>query len=321
VKRRAFNASLAATSAWPWVGKAQTAGRVYRIGVLRPTAPDEPTGIINALRREGYVLGTNLALEHRYASGELSRLPQLMQELVSTKPDVIMAVGIAAARVAIDANTSIPILLFGNFDPVARGLVSSLARPGGNATAVLITSQETLAHKKLEILKEAVPQTQRIAMLVPDDPNFGGQVNEVLEAVKLLGAELVPVTVKGGAYEEAFAKIATSRPNSLLVGAHTYFVRDRKVVIELAERYRLPAMYEWPDQVRDGGLMAYGANLSEIYQQIALYMDTILEGAKAGELPVVMPTRLYLALNLRAARAISFSFPPFLLARADELIE
>ena len=321
MKRRAFNASFAVASVWPFRGGAQTGERIYRVAVLRPTAADDPTWIVSALRREGYVVGSNLVLEHRYAAGELSRLPQLMQELVNTKPDAVLAVGLPAIRAAIDARSTIPIIMFGNLDPVALGLVPNLARPGSNMTGVLITSQGTLAHKKLELLKEAVPKTRRIAMLIPDDPSIGMQVKEVQEAATLLGVDVVITSVQGDGYEEAFSKIAAGRPDALFLAAHTYFVRDRKVIIELAARYRLPAMYEWPDQVREGGLMAYGANLSEIFQQIANYIDKILKGAKAGDLPVVMPAKFYLALNLRTARAIGLSFPPFLLARADELIE
>jgi putative ABC transport system substrate-binding protein len=321
VKRRAFNASFAVASVWPQGGGAQTGERIYRVAVLRPTARDDPTWIVSALRREGYVVGSNLVLEHRYAAGELSRLPQLMQELVNTKPDVLLAVGLPAIRAAIDARSTIPLIMFGNLDPVALGLVPNLARPSGNMTGVLITSQGTLAHKKLELLKEAVPQTRRIAMLIPDDPSIGMQVKEVQEAATLLGVDVVTTSVQGDGYEEAFSKIVAGRPDALFLAAHTYFVRDRKVIIDLAARYRLPAMYEWPDQVREGGLMAYGANLSEIFQQIANYIDKILKGARAGDLPVVMPAKFYLALNLRTARAIGLSFPPFLLARADELIE
>jgi ABC-type uncharacterized transport system substrate-binding protein len=321
VKRRAFNASFAAASAWPLVGKAQTGGRVYRVGVLRPTPPEEQTRLVDALRSEGYVLGKNLVLEQRFASGDLSRLPDLMQELVNTRPDVVLVVGLAAARAAIDSRTTIPIVMFNNLDPVTLGLVPSLARPGGNLTGVLIAPHGTLASKRLELLKEAVPQARRIAVLVPDDPNIAAQVKEVQEAATLLGVELVVVSVQGSDYEQAFAKIAASGAGAIFLAAHSSFFRDRRLTFELAERHRLPAIYEWPDQVREGGLMAYGANLSEIYEQIADYIDRILKGSKPADLPVVMPSKLYLALNLRAARAIGFAFPHILLAKADELIE
>lgn len=242
---------------------------------------------------------------------------------MNTRPDVILVVGLAAARVVIDARTSIPVIMFNNVDPVKLGLVPSLARPGGTLTGVLITSQGTLASKKLELLREAVPQTQRIALLVPDDPNpnVEGQVKEVREAAALLHIELPVVLVQGTGYDDAFTKVVASGSGALFVAAHTFFFRDRSRIVELAERHRLPTMYEWPDQVREGGLMAYGPNLSEIYEQIADYIDRILKGTKAGDLPIVMPSKLYLALNLRAARAIGFTFPSFLLAKADELIE
>jgi len=321
VKRRTFGIGLTCLSGWPLAATAQPAGRVHRVGVLRPTALDDTTQFIDALRSEGYELGKNLLLEQRFAGGDVSRLPGLAQDLVSARPDVILSVGLTATRAIIDSGTTIPIVMFGNLDPVASGLVASLARPGGNLTGVLITSQGTLAPKKLELLKEAVPHARRVAMLVPDDPAVATQVREVHEAAAQLALELVVVSAQGGDYEEAFANIVSARAGAIFLAAHTYFVRDRRRIIELAERHRLPAIYEWPYQVREGGLMAYGASLSTMYQQIADYIDRILRGTKAGDLPIVMPSKLYLALNLRTASAIGFTFPPFVLARADELIE
>lgn len=321
MKRRTFGIGLTGLSGWPLAAAAQPVGRVHRVGVLRPTAPDDPAQLIEALRSVGYELGKNLLLEQRFAGGDLSRLPGLAGDLVNARPDVILAVGLAANRAIVDSGTTIPVVMFANIDPVASGLVANVAHPGGNLTGVLITSQGTLAPKKLELLKEAVPQARRVAMLAPDDSAIAAQVREVQEAAALLTLELIVVTVKGGDYEEAFANIVTTRAEAIFLAAHSYFVRDRRRIIDLAERHRLPAMYEWPDQVRDGGLMAYGANLSTMYQQIANYIDRILRGTKAGDLPIVMPSKLHLALNLRTAKAIDFTFPPFVLARADELIE
>jgi putative ABC transport system substrate-binding protein len=321
VRRRTFSAASAAALAWPIVAKAQSAGRVYRVAVLRPSTPEESTRLVEALRGEGYVQGKNLVIDNRWASGNLSLLPSLMQELVNARPDVVLAVGQAAVRAAIEARSTIPIIMFANLDPVALGLVPNLARPGGDVTGVLISSEGTFAGKKLELLKEAVPHSRRIALLIPDDPGIERQVKEVQDAATALDVDLVVAQVQESRYEEVFGTIAANRAGALFVAGHNYFFRDRKPIIELAERYRLPAMYEWPDQVREGGLMAYGANQAVMFEQIADYMDRIFKGTKVGDLPFVMPTKLHLALNLRTAKAIGYAFPPSLLARADELVE
>lgn len=326
MKRRAFGISSGAALAfpglvWPLVGKAQPAGHVHRVGVLRPTLPDDPSRLFEALSAVGYQQGRNLDLVHRYADGAFSQLPTLARELVRWRPEVIVAVGAAATLAVQGATSTIPIVMFGNFDPVALGVVPSLARPGGNTTGLLISSEGTFAAKKLELLREAVPQGRRIAMLVPDDPGILRQVQEVQNVASSLGVELMVTEVKGGQYEAAFTTITAARPAALLVAAHTFFVTDRKKIIELAAQNRLPAMYEWSDQVREGGLMSYGASLHDLYQRIAAYVDRILKGARPGDLPVELPDRLELAINLKTAREIGLQLPQSLLSRASELIE
>jgi putative tryptophan/tyrosine transport system substrate-binding protein len=321
LRRREFITTLGGAMAWPLVGRSQPTGRVYRVGVLRATAPEDQIRLIPALREAGYVQGRNLELDLKYASGDLSLLPALARELVQSRSDVILAVGSPATRAARDATDTIPIVMFGNFDPVALRFVASLARPGGNVTGVLISSEGTHAAKKLELLKEAVPQSRRIAMLVPDDPSIGRQVQEVRDAAASLGIELVVVEVQGNQYAKAFETMVASRPDALFVAAHNYFVIDRKPIIELAAKHRLPAIYEWADQVRDGGLMAYGTSLYGLNQRLATYIDRIFDGAKPGDLPVELPTKLELAINLATARAIGLTIPGPLLSRADELIE
>jgi putative ABC transport system substrate-binding protein len=317
---RAVTAALLATT---FGGAAQPPGRVVRVGVLRPTRPADlvANGLPRALLELGYVEGQNLNLETRYAEGRLDRLPALARELVAQRVDVIVAVGAAAVRAAKAATTTVPIVLFGNFDPVATGLVADLARPGGNVTGVLIAPNGTLAAKKLELLREAVPRATRIGLLAPDDPNFRLQGQEVRQAAVALGIDLVVVEVRGGDYERAFATLAAARPAALFVGAHTAFAADRLRVIELAARYRLPAIYEWPEQVEDGGLMSYGGSLSAAYRRVAAYVDRIVKGAVPGDLPIEQPTKLELAINLRTARALGLALPPALLLRADRVFE
>jgi putative ABC transport system substrate-binding protein len=293
--------------------------------MLRPTASD-PTGLAysrltGALRELGYVEGQNLVIEARYANGQVERLPALARELVQQRVDLLVAVGTGAARAARDATATIPILLLGNIDPVALGLVASLARPGGNITGVLISSQGTLADKKLELLREAVPRAGRIALLAPDDANFGVQVQETQRAARALGLALQVVTVRRGDYDAAFAAMGAERAQAVFVGAHTFFVQDRQPIITLALKHKLPTIWEWPEQVEDGGLMAYGADLDVIYARLAHHADRLLRGARPAELPVEQPSKLELVINLKTARALGLALTQALLLRADRVIE
>ncbi len=307
---------------------AQVAGKVFRLGWLRPTAPGGTdfmtTGVPDALRQLGWVEGQNLRIETRYADGQADRLPALARELVAQRCDAILAVGAAAVRATKDASATLPIILFGNFDPVALGLVASLARPGGNVTGVLITSQGTFAAKKLELLTQAVPRTRRVAMLVPDDPAVQLQVLETQQAAAALGIELRVVrvvAVRGADYAGAFATMVAERCGALFVAATTFFVRDRRLIIDLAAKHKLPSIWEWPEQVDDGGLMSYGTSLSRLHQRLALYVDRIFKGGLPADMPVEQPTAIELVINLKTARALGLSIGPALLLRADRVIE
>jgi putative ABC transport system substrate-binding protein len=273
------------------------------------------------LREIGYIEGQNLVIDRKY--GDFDRLPQLARELVKLRVDVIFAIGTAPSQAAKDATTTIPIVFFSNLDPVAAGLVQSLARPGGNVTGILITPEGSLAAKKLELLTEAVPRATRIALLVPDDPAAGvlQQIQEVRKAASSLGVELPVVVVRGGDYQGAFAVIGTEQPQALIVGAHSFFVRDQKKIIELTAKYRVAAIYEWPQQVQNGGLMSYGASQVEVFKQLAAYIDRMFSGAAPADLPVWQPEKLRLVLNLKTAKALGLRFPQSLLLRADEVIQ
>jgi putative ABC transport system substrate-binding protein len=319
----AFRLILVAT---PIAAEVQQAGRVYRLGILRATTPPpaerrtDPT-LINALRELGYVEGQNLNVEGRYADGKLDRLPVLARELVQLRVDVIVAIGSAAIRAAKEATTTIPIVMYGGFDPVAAGFVASLARPGGNVTGVVMGPGSSLTGKRLELLREAVPRVTRVAFLVPDDPNFRPQMEEVQEAATALGIKLLPVEIRGGDYPHAFSMMAGERAAALLVGATPRFVTDRKQIIELAAKHRLPAMYEWPDQVEDGGLMSYGSSQAALLQRVAVLVDRIFKGARPGDLPVEQPTKFELVINRRTAKALGLVLPQSILNRADRTIE
>jgi putative ABC transport system substrate-binding protein len=301
--------------------------RVVRIGVLRPsaraTSPNEPqhVGLRDSLREMGYVEGRNLVVEERFADGQLQRLPALARELVDAGVDVIVAVGAPAAKAVREAAQHVPVVFFGNFDPIALGLVKDLARPAGNMTGILIAPDGTLAGKRLELLKAAVPQATRIGLLLPDEDTVREQRHETRKAAIALGVQLIDVTVKRADYAAAFATLVGERVAALVVGAHNYFVADRQLIIALAAKHRLPAIYEWREQVLDGGLMAYSTSLAGQYRRIASYVDRILKGAKPAELPVDRPYRFELVINVKTAKAIGLAIPQSLLLRADEVIE
>lgn len=327
-RRTWIGAVAGSLGALPRLAAAQATERVYRVGVLRATPPPlSPTevqvvAIANALRELGYVEGRNLVLERRYAGGELDRLPALARELVQARVELVVAVGGAATKACNQVAPALPIVMFGNFDPVALGLVGSLARPGGSITGVLIAPDGTLAGKRLELLKAAVPQATRFAYLSPpDEPTIRLQWEEARKAAAALGVEIFAVEVREGDFARAFTAIAARRPGGLFVAAHTSFMIDRRQIIELAARHRLPAIYEWRDQVHDGGLMAYSTSLVVMYQRIASYVDRILKGARPADMPIERPTKFELVINLKTASAMGLVIPRALLLRADEVIE
>lgn len=329
IHRRTFVRAAAATIlATPLAALAQPAKRVYRIGMLRPTSAPKSRDTMSsenlvrdALAKLGYVEGRNLALETKYADGRVERLPVLAQELVQKRMDVIVAVGVLSARAARQASSTLPIIVYGNLDPVASGLVTSLARPGGNITGVLIAPDGTLAAKKLELLKEVVPSARRIAVLAPEDRTTArAQLAELRQAAAQLRVDLPVVEVRGNDYAEAFVRIAAARPDALFVVAVQYFARDRSPIIELASKYRLASMWEWREQVEAGGLMAYGSSIVERTQRVAEYIDRILKGRAPIDLPIDRPMSFELTVNMKTAKALGITFPPSILVRADRVI-
>jgi putative ABC transport system substrate-binding protein len=312
----------------PLAGAAQPAQRMHRIGILRSTAaPLSPTDPIvvslpNALRELGYVEGRNLQIEWRFAGGDARRLSALARELVQAEVELIVAVSAPAVQAAQQATQTVPIVMFGNFDPVALGVVSSLARPGGNVSGVLIAPDGTLAGKRLELLKQAVPRATRIGYLAPPaDTATRQQLLETRQAARLLDVELLDVELRGGDYERAFATLTELRIDALFVGANTLFVLDRAKIVALAAQHRMPAIYEWREHVELGGLMSYSTSLAELNARIASFVDRILRGARPGDLPVERPSRFALVVNASTARALGLTLPPALLLRADEVIE
>ncbi len=328
VDRRALICFIATgLLASPFATQAQV-GRTYRLGVLAPGAPSTSvTGLLQQLaadlRELGYVQGRNLVLETRFGEDKAELLLGLARELVQTKPDAIVVIGTLAIEAGKKATNTVPLVFLTNVDPVAAGLVTNLSRPDGNVTGVLIAPEGTLAAKKLELLSELVPRTARVGMLIPDDAGVGIklQVQEAQRAAASMGLQLYVVEVRGGDYTKAFAAISAAQSTAVLVGAHSRFLRDRNKIIELAAIRHLPAIYEWPQHVKDGGLMSYGASDSEIYRRVAIYVDRIFKGAAPRELPVEQPAKFRLVINLKTAKSLGITVPQSLLLRADEVIE
>ena len=328
--RRAFLEALAGgLLAAPVAAGAQpSTGNVYRLGILSPGRPDDssvPTMsnlIPTALRERGYVEGRNLVVERRFAGDKFDQLPRLARELVQRQPDVIVAMSALAIQAAKDATPTVPVVMVIAADPVAKGLVSSLARPGGHVTGVTLVAENALAGKRLELIKEAVPRATRIAVLATGGfLSSSAQLQEAQKAAPVLGLKLVVVEVQNADYDRAFKAMVTERADAIFVMASTTFSRDRRQIVERAAKYRLPAIYNTREQVEVGGLMSYGGSIVEAARRVARYVDKILKGAKPADLPVEEPTKIDLVINLKTAKALGLTIPPSLLLRADQVIE
>ena len=320
MKRREFILALGgAAVAWPLTARAQQPARV---GILNYAAPQDVrvSQFRDALRQLGYAEGKNLAVTYRWADGVLDRLPELAAELVADKVDVIIALG-PAVWAAKRATTTVPIVIAFSGDPVGDGVVSSLARPGGNITGFSYMSTD-LAAKRLEMLSKAFSKTNRIGVLYnPQEPATRLEMQETEAAATMLGVTLQPLAAGHPDLEQAFAAAKDQRADALVVFTHGFAVLNRARIMELAARHRLPTLYGWRDFVDEGGLMSYGPDIEVLVRRAASYVDRIIRGEKPGDLPIEQPTRLRLILNLKTAKALGLDVPPPLLARADEVIE
>jgi putative ABC transport system substrate-binding protein len=275
------------------------------------------------LAQTGYVENQNLAIEYRWAENRYERLPALAADLVGRQVAVIAALGGPVTALAVKAATkTVPFVFITGVDPVKLGLVASFARPGGNATGlnIFITAIEA---KRLGLLRELVPTAARIAVIVnPNSPEVDSQLNDVQTGADAVGWELQILRVGSEAeFDSAFATLARSAVEALLVAADPFFNSQRERIVALAARHKIPAIYEARGYAVAGGLMSYGPNLPDAYRQVGLYTGQILKGAKPANLPVIQPTALELVINLKTAKAVGIEVPPTLLARADEVIE
>jgi putative tryptophan/tyrosine transport system substrate-binding protein len=305
--------------------EAQQTNKVYHIGYLASLrgglASTEDT-LRDGLRDLGYIEGRNIVIESRSAEGKVDRLPGLAAELIGQKVDVIVVTSIQGALAAQKATRSIPIVFAVAQDPVRSGLVASLAKPGGNLTGVTDFARE-LAGKRLELLKETAPKISRAAILSwkPAGPDYTAEKNEIENAARALRVELLPVEIKS-ANEAASAISATIQAgaNAFMGLTDTRFASNRKRIIELVVKNRLPAVYQDWVFVQDGGLMSYGTNRVQWRRRVASYVDRILKGAKPSELPIEQPTKFEFVINLKTAKQIGLTIPPNVLARADRVI-
>jgi len=296
------------------------------IGFLNSGLPDTDLPFLAAFRQglgdAGFMEGKNVAMEPRWAEGRYDRLPVLVGDLVSRKVDVIAAGGDAAVIAAKDATSTIPIVFFNGGDPLAMGLIASLAHPGGNVTG-FSTFAAALLPKRLELLSELAPQARVIALLVnPSDPNAERFINAMEQAASAKGTKLQ--ILKAGTESEiddAFASLVQLRTDGLIVSPNAFFVSRREQLVVLASRYAIPAIYPRRQFATAGGLISYGSSLTAVYRRMGIYVGKILNGAKPADLPVQQPSIFQLVVNLKTAKELGLTIPPSILARADEVIE
>jgi len=311
------------------VGQAQPAGKLSRMGVFWPQGREDitrqamTTALLEGLRERGQVEAKNIAFEYRFGEGRLARFPELAADLVSNKVDIIVAGGIAATRAAKNATKTIPIVMIGvGADPVEAGLVESLAHPGGNVTGFTNLSWG-IAGKRLELLKEAVPKISRVAFLSTPaaDQSVLLVVKEVQTAARALGLNAQSWDINStDSFESVFAALRKDRPHGLLVGGGPVLNSNAKLVVDFALASQLPSMSFSQGATEMGGLMYYGPDSLDQYRRAAVYVDKILKGTKAADLPVQRPMKFEFVVNLKTAKQIGVTIPPNLLVRATKVI-
>jgi putative tryptophan/tyrosine transport system substrate-binding protein len=298
---------------------------VHRVGVLMATeTPENAQALLEGLHERGYVVGQNLQIDYRYSQGRTEQIPALVAELVALGPEVIVASTVQNAVAVHAAAPTVPLVFIAVADPVALGLVESLAHPGGNVTgfATLVQNEDFLG-KSLQLLKELVPRASRIAVLInPTNPIHQQSRPKLPEIGRLLGVELIIVEAsKPDHFETAFETAHAQGAQAIRVSGDPLTFTHSAKVVGLAVRYQLPAMYLGRRYVQDGGLMSYAPNNADFWHRAAAYVDKILKGERPGDLPVEQPSRFYLIVNLKTAAELGITVPPLILAQADEVLE
>jgi ABC-type uncharacterized transport system substrate-binding protein len=303
---------------------AQQQAKVPKIGWLGARSASAPAREVftRELRSLGYTEGKNITFEYRYAEGKLDRLPALVDKLVRLNVDVLLTPSTPATVAGKNATRTIPIVFYSGSDPVAAGLVDSLARPGGNITG-FTTVSAVLAGKRLELLREIVPKLARVAALWnPQDPSSAQSWKESQLPAREMGLQLHSMEVnRADKFESAFKEATKASSAALALMASPFFFSNQKQIVDLAAKHRLPAIYANGEFVASGGLMSYGADEDEAYRRAAVFVDKILKGTKPADIPVEQPTKFELVMNLKAAKQIGLAIPPNVLARADKVIK
>ncbi len=326
MRRREFISLLGGAAAWPLAARAQQAGKVPRIGLLSPFSHSDTAlwhrAFLEGLRDLGWVEGKTILIEYRYAEGRNDRLPELVADLVRLKVDIIVTAVTNDALAAKDATREIPIVMVAAGDPVATGIVESLARPGGNITGLSQMNPELIG-KRLELLKEIVPELSSVAVLWnPEDPISILGWKEIQLPARKLEVEAHSLEVRSpGDLDKALDEAARTRAGALVIMPNPVFVTNLKRIADFAARNRLPSIFHLREFANDGGLVSYGVDRSDLFRRAATYVDKILKGAKPENLPIEQPTKFELVINLKTAKALGLTVPPSLLARADEVIE
>jgi ABC-type uncharacterized transport system substrate-binding protein len=309
---------------WPLAARAQPAEKTYTIGILSAgeVLPTLYSAFVDALRELGWIEGKNVVFERRYAENRIERLPELAADLVRLKVDVVAAAGTLAPLAAKQATTTIPIVMTAAGDPLGSGLVASLARPGGNVTGMSLMAPD-LGGKRLELLKEVLPQLTRVAVLWNAANPYSALVfKETQAAAHTLGIEVQSLEVRGpGDFDGTIKTANRQHPEALITVEDPLTVFHRKLIVDFASAQQLPSLHGVREFVAVGGLISYGASLSDLFRRAAYFVDKIFKGAKPADLPVQQPTTFELAINLKTAKALGLTVPPTLLARADEVIE
>jgi putative tryptophan/tyrosine transport system substrate-binding protein len=323
VKRRELIKLLGgAAAAWPLAARTQQPERMRRIGVLNPDSQARVAAFAQGLQELGWIIGRNVRIDYRWSSGDPDRIRRYAAELVALAPDVILTQGAASAGPLLQATRTVPIVFVSVVDPVGAGFIDTLARPGGNATGFLMF-EYGISGKWVELFKEIAPRVTRVAALRDSAISAGiGQFGAIQSVAPSFGVEVSPVSVRdAGEIERAIAAFARSPNGGLIVTASALSFIHRDLIITLAARHKLPAVYYRRLYVTRGGLISYGPDLVDEYRQAAGYVDRILKGEKPADLPVQAPTKYELVINLKTAKALGLDVPPSLLARADEVIE
>jgi putative ABC transport system substrate-binding protein len=326
ISRRTFITTVTSLLAAPLVAGAQQAGKVRRIGFLGAETASTNRHFLDAfrlgMREHGYVEGQTITIEERWAEGRSDRFPDLIADLMRAKPDVLVVSSNLAALAAKASTRTIPVVFVAG-DPTGSGLVSNLARPGGNLTGLSLTLGEEFVGKWLELLGEMIPRLARVALLSnPVNPANASRFKVIQLAAERLRIKLHREDVTdANQLDNAFAEMSAARAQGLIVFVDPLTVRHRARIVELAAKSRLPAIYGFREFADAGGLMAYGSNVPALYRRAATYVDKILKGASPGDLPVEQATQFELVINMKTAKALGLTIPQALLLRADQIIQ